>query len=154
MPLNALREPAVRTSLRALLGIIVALVTACGDGGGADADATSFVVTPSSLAFTARQGDPAPPSQALHVHLNDTRLEYGSGWAGGTWPTWITETTFAMIPSHVSDWNHVFVVAAPTLPPGTYTGTLELRTSEPSSQWPPPLVEKKTVRVTYTITAP
>jgi hypothetical protein len=135
---------------------LVLSLAACGGGGDSanSSSDTTFVTTPTAITFTATQNGPVPPSQTLHVHLNDTRLIYGSVWAGGNGPAWITEPTFAMIDysSHPSDWDHVYQITTTNLAPGTYTATLELRTSEPSATRPLWLVEQKTVQVTYTVT--
>lgn len=136
------------SSARVLLGLVIALLAGCGGGGGGGG--ATFTVDPKSLSFTATQGDAPPATQTLHVHLNDTSLDYGSGWEGGD-PAWIHEDTFATFPPGTIDYNHVYRITTTALTPGTYSGTLLLRTSEPGSY---AIVEEKKVLVTYTVTSP
>lgn len=133
---------------RVMAGVLVALLGACGGG-----DDTTFVPTPDSLAFTATQNGPLPPQRSVHIHINDMGLIYGSGWEGATQPGWITEPTFAMIPSGLSDFDHVYAITTTALPPGTYRTAVEMRTSKPGP-FPPALVELRKVQITYTVLAP
>jgi len=140
---------------RVAVGVVLAILAACGGGGGGgEGDGSTFHVTPASLSFTAAQNGPLPAHQSIHVRIVDTRLDYGSGWEGGPWPTWIDEPTFASIPAGAVDFDHELAITTTALPPGTYTARFVTRTSEPGPTWPPELVEEKSVRVTYTVTPP
>jgi hypothetical protein len=136
---------------------LLAVFSACGgdggDGGGA------VYVTPTSLTFTATPGGPAPAAQSIHVHQKNTSLVYGSSFDHQ--PSWVRETSFAMIDSSRSDFDHVFAVTTTDLEPGTYTATYRIVIHEPGPPYsgtgpyiPGDLVDEKTVLLTYVVTAP
>jgi len=153
------------------------MLGACGSGGGTGADGGPtggtrgggsggsggygmFTVTPEALTFTATQGGPLPPSQSVHVHRDDTYLQFGSSFPQGFPPPWLREDTFAHGDTTSSDFDLVFSIATSDLTPGTYATTYTAQNSQhdtcsaPGSCVPGATVAERTVEMTYVLSAP
>lgn len=81
----------MRNSVRALSGLLLITLAACGGGGGGGGGgpATSISISPTSLSFTAVQGDPSPAAQSVQVSYQGAAV--AAGYAPGVaQPGWLT----------------------------------------------------------------
>lgn len=141
----------------ALVGILLAVCSACGGGGGGGG---GLEVTPASLTFTAVQDGPVPAPQSLHVRRGDPDLVYGYSFDDLYGPSWLRETTLAGIDTSLPEFDHTFAITTTHLTPGTYSARLVMRTTEraPYSGVGPYIpgktVDEQAVAITYVVTAP
>jgi hypothetical protein len=120
------------------------------------------VVTPGALTFTAVQNGPLPAPQSIHVHRDDTTVNFGSYFNNnGIAPGWLRETSFAMVDTTVSDFDLDFAVITTDKTPGTYTTNYNTQLTKPGYCAPTggpcipgDTVGQKTIVMTYIVTAP
>jgi hypothetical protein len=164
---------AMRRVFRA--GVCVVVFSACGGsdetpadqahggaGGGGTTAGGAFVVTPAALTFTAVQNGELPAPQSIHIHRDNTTATFGSSWADyGYAPSWLEDTSLARVDTTASDFDLDFAVSTTNLTPGTYSTsyTTQLTKSFYCAPTggpciPVDVIGKKTIPITYIVTAP
>jgi hypothetical protein len=101
-----------------LLGVLFAVLSACGGGGGGGGN--SITVSPGSLSFVSSQGHPAEP-QAVSVSFSGAGLVIGYA-PGVPVANWLGVTD--------GIGNQILISVDPNMPPGTYATTLRFVTGD------------------------
>ncbi|HJV91028.1 MAG TPA: hypothetical protein VJ623_12045 [Holophagaceae bacterium] len=114
------RQRSFLAAFMAVLGLVV--MAACGGGGGGGASDPGLNISPSTLSFSARRGDPTPPAKGIQITVTSSSAAYvGADWGGGPGPSWIAATGLT---GSGRTWSLGLQITDTNLAPGTYTATL------------------------------
>jgi len=110
---------------KGLLGLCsafgLAVMVACGGKGGASDP--GLTIAPTSISFTAHQGDATPAPQAVQITVTNASAAYiGAQWVGSA-PTWVDGTG---ITGSGQDWSLGLQIGSTSLDPGTYSAELKI----------------------------
>lgn len=130
--------------------LLLGLLSACGGGGGGGGQSTpngAFILSATSLNFTARDNGAAPAAQQITLTLTGSGAAYaGAAYQNGqTQPSWLA---FSMTGSG-STYQLVVSIASTALTPGTYTSTFAVGTADSAGN----VLESQNVTVTLTVSA-